>query len=92
MSSAARPISPYPPLIINAALTGMIPRRTFAPHVPVTPEQIVEDAVACHEAGARIVHLHARDGGEEPTWRRETYEEFVPAIRDRCLLGLPSPV
>lgn len=62
----------------------MIPRRATVPHVPVTPEQIVTDAAACYEAGATIVHLHARDGDETPTWRGAAYEAFVPAIRERC--------
>jgi uncharacterized protein (DUF849 family) len=73
-----------PPLIVNAALTGMVPRRDRVPHVPVTAEAIVEDAVACHAAGATIVHLHARDAAEDPTWHREAYAEFVPEIRRRC--------
>jgi uncharacterized protein (DUF849 family) len=72
------------PVVINAALTGMVPRRATTPHVPLTAAEIVEDAVACHRAGASIVHLHARDPDEAPTWRREAYEEFVPAIRARC--------
>jgi 3-keto-5-aminohexanoate cleavage enzyme len=78
------PLRPYPPLIVNVALTGMIPRRAQVPHVPVTAEAIVEDAVACHMAGAAIVHLHARDAAEDPTWRREAYAEFVPEIRRHC--------
>jgi 3-keto-5-aminohexanoate cleavage enzyme len=82
--SVPHPLRPYPPLIVNAALTGMIPRREQVPHVPVTAEAIVEDAVACHAAGAAIVHLHARDAAEDPTWRREAYAEFVPEIRRQC--------
>jgi 3-keto-5-aminohexanoate cleavage enzyme len=78
------PHPPRPPLIVNAAITGMVPRRERVPHVPVTPEQIVEDAVACHAAGAAIVHLHARDADERPDWRREAYVEFVGEIRRRC--------
>ncbi len=82
--SVPHPLRPYPPLIVNAALTGMIPRRDQVPHVPVTAEAIVEDAVSCYAAGATIVHLHARDDAEDPTWRREAYAEFVPEIRRRC--------
>lgn len=85
MSPAApHPLTPYPPLIVNAALTGMVPKRATAPHVPLTADEIVGDAVACHAAGATILHLHARDGDEKPTWRRGAYEEFIPAIRERC--------
>ena len=78
------PLRPYPPLIINAALTGMVPRRDRVPHVPVTAEQIVADAQECFEAGATIVHVHARAADETPEWRRSAYEEFIPEIRRRC--------
>jgi uncharacterized protein (DUF849 family) len=81
---APHPLRPYPPLIVNAALTGMVPTTDRVPHVPVTPEQIAADALLCYEAGASIVHLHARDEEERPTWRREVYAEFIPAIRERC--------
>jgi len=78
------PLRPYPPLIVNVALTGMVPRRERVPHVPVTAEQIIEDAHACFEAGASIVHLHARAAGESPEWKREAYEAFIPEIRRLC--------
>jgi 3-keto-5-aminohexanoate cleavage enzyme len=78
------PLRPYPPLIINAALTGMVPTTTTVPHVPVNAEQIVADAEACVAAGATILHLHAREDDESPAWQRERYAEFLPAIRERC--------
>ena len=84
LAYAPHPLRPYPPLIINAALTGMVPRRDRVPHVPVTAEQIIDDAQACFEAGASIVHLHARAADESPEWRREAYEAFIPEIRKRC--------
>jgi 3-keto-5-aminohexanoate cleavage enzyme len=62
----------------------MVPKRDRVPHVPVTPEQIVDDGQACFEAGATILHLHARDENEEPEWRREAYEAFIPELRRRC--------
>lgn len=72
------------PLIVNAALTGMVPRRPDVPDVPVTPDQIVADGEACFAAGARILHLHARDDDQEPEWRREAYAEIVAELRRRC--------
>jgi 3-keto-5-aminohexanoate cleavage enzyme len=78
------PLRPYPPLIINAALTGVVPRRGRVPNLPVTAEQIAEDARACFEEGATIVHVHARAPDESPEWRREAYAEFIPEIRKRC--------
>jgi uncharacterized protein (DUF849 family) len=80
----AHPRTPYAPLIINAALTGMIPTRARVPHVPLTAGEVVDDAARCFEAGARIVHLHARDAEERPEWRRSAYEEMIPEIRRRC--------
>jgi uncharacterized protein (DUF849 family) len=71
------------PLIINAALTGMIPTKSDNPAVPVTPDEIAEDARRCFEAGAAIVHLHARDAEGRPTYRKEVYAEIIQAVRER---------
>lgn len=78
------PVRPYDPLIINAALTGMVPRRPGVPHVPVTAHQIVEDAVRCTRAGATILHLHARAEDQSPAWQRDAYARFIPELRERC--------
>jgi 3-keto-5-aminohexanoate cleavage enzyme len=83
-SYVPHPLRPYSPLIINAAITGMVPRRARVPALPVTTEQIIEDAKRCFESGATIVHLHARAADESPEWRREAYETFIPEIRSRC--------
>ena len=48
-------------LIITAALTGNITLPTQTPYLPITPEQIAEEAVKCVEAGAASIHVHARD-------------------------------
>jgi uncharacterized protein (DUF849 family) len=71
------------PLIINAALTGMIPTKADNAAVPVTPDEIAEDARRCVEAGAAIVHLHARDAEGRPTSRKEVYAEIIQAVRER---------
>jgi 3-oxoadipate:acetyl-CoA acetyltransferase len=73
-----------PPLIINAALTGMVPMKDENPALPVTPEEIAEDAWGCVQAGAAIVHLHARDDDGRPTFRKEIYGEIISAVRSRC--------
>lgn len=73
-----------PPLIVNVALTGMIPTKADNPAVPITPAEIAEDASRCVEAGASIVHLHARGDDGRPTYRKETYAEIIAAIRERC--------
>ena len=71
-------------LIINAAITGMVPKRKDSRHVPLTSEEIITDAERCYKAGATIVHLHARDENENPTFKSDVYREFVPEIRKRC--------
>lgn len=80
----AHPLTPFPPLVINVALTGMMPQRSRVPHVPLTPEEIVEDAARCVQAGASVLHLHARDADGRPAWQRSAYADMIPAIRRRC--------
>ncbi|MGQ0614132.1 MAG: GNAT family N-acetyltransferase [Planctomycetaceae bacterium] len=75
------PLKPYPPLLINACLTGMIPTKAMTAFVPLTTEEIVADALRCYDAGARILHLHARDAEGCPTWRAEVYERILLGIR-----------
>ena len=70
-------------LIINLAPTGMVPRASDNPSVPVVAERIAEDCEACRAAGASMFHLHARDDNEDPTWRQEVYREIVLAVRRR---------
>jgi len=74
------PLSPYPPLIINACLTGMVPTKLSTPHVPCSPDEIIEDAIAVYDAGARIVHLHARDEQGLPTPKTQYYEKIISSL------------
>jgi len=48
-------------LIITAAITGSRITREITPHIPITPEEIVQSAVECWQAGASVVHIHVRD-------------------------------
>ena len=48
-------------VIITCAVTGAIHTPSMSPHLPVTPDEIADAAVGAAEAGAAIVHLHARD-------------------------------
>lgn len=74
----------WAPLIINVALTGMVPMRDDSPHVPLTPGEIAEDCARCAALGASVFHLHARDASGEPTWRPEVYRDVVLAVKRRC--------
>ena len=69
------------PLIINLAPTGMVPTPRDNPALPVTPDAIAQDARACRDLGASIVHLHARDADGAPTWRPDTYAAVIAAVR-----------
>jgi 3-keto-5-aminohexanoate cleavage enzyme len=69
------------PLIINLALTGMVPTKEMTPHVPVSEEEILEDAARCAELGASILHVHARDEDGVPTQRSEFYAPLIEGIR-----------
>lgn len=71
-------------LIINAALTGMVPTKQDNPNVPVTPAEIVADARRCRDAGASIVHIHARDEHGQPTYHKEVFAEIIAGIRQSC--------
>lgn len=71
-------------LIINVALTGIIPDKRENPHLPVTPEEIARDCEQCFAAGARIFHVHAREADGRPTYRPEIYGEIISRVRERC--------
>jgi uncharacterized protein (DUF849 family) len=69
-------------VIISCAVTGSVHTPTMSPYLPYTPEQIVEQSIEAAEAGAAILHLHARspvDGS--PSFDPEVFEQFVPRIR-----------
>jgi uncharacterized protein (DUF849 family) len=77
-------MEPYPKVIINAAITGMIPTKNDTPHLPITEDEIVRDAVECHRAGAAIVHLHVRDEQGNPCYKSEKYGRIIRRIREKC--------
>ena len=52
-------------LIVTVAPTGSVPTRQMTPHVPITPEEIIANAIACEAAGAAIIHIHARNPDDE---------------------------
>ncbi|HEY3181154.1 MAG TPA: 3-keto-5-aminohexanoate cleavage protein [Casimicrobiaceae bacterium] len=71
-------------VIITCAITGSIHTPSMSTHLPVTPKQIADAAVAAAEAGAAIVHLHARDPVDgHPTQDPKYFREFAPEIARR---------
>lgn len=72
-------------VIITCAVTGSIHTPSMSPHLPVTPKEIADAAVGACEAGAAIIHLHARDPVTgKPDQRPEAFAEFLPEIKRRC--------
>ena len=70
------------PVIITCAVTGGIHTPSMSPHLPVTPQEIAEGAIGAAEAGASIIHLHARDPENgKPDPRPETFMQFLPVIK-----------
>ena len=71
-------------LIITAALTGNITLPVQTPYLPLTPKQIIDDAVRAAEAGAASVHIHARDPvTAKPTTDPAVYREIAAGIKER---------
>lgn len=71
-------------VIITCAVTGAIHTPSMSPHLPITPEEIVSDAVAAAEAGAAILHLHARNPETgQPDQTPEAFARFLPRIKQQ---------
>ena len=71
-------------VIITCAVTGGIHTPSMSPYLPITPAQIADAAIGAAEAGAAIVHLHARDPEVgRPDYRPETFMQFLPVIGER---------
>jgi uncharacterized protein (DUF849 family) len=71
-------------VIITCAITGAIHTPTMSPHLPITPEQIADAAIGAAEAGAAIIHLHARNPETgRPDQSPEAFGRFLPRIKQR---------
>ncbi|MFZ2738539.1 MAG: 3-keto-5-aminohexanoate cleavage protein [Burkholderiaceae bacterium] len=80
-------------VIITCAVTGAIHTPSMSPYLPVTPEEIIEASVQAAEAGAAIIHLHARDPVTgKPDQSPEAFGKFLPQIKHRtdAVLNLTS--
>lgn len=74
-------------VIITAALTGSVPSKEKFPALPVTVDEIVEDAIKCHEAGAAVVHIHTRD---KVTGKNCHDEDQFRAVKETLTLKCPD--
>jgi uncharacterized protein (DUF849 family) len=70
-------------VIITAALTGVLATRDQCPAIPYTPKEIGEEAKRAAEAGASIVHIHARNPQGGPEWSVESFAAILAEVRAR---------
>ncbi|MGB2583700.1 MAG: 3-keto-5-aminohexanoate cleavage protein [Dehalococcoidia bacterium] len=71
-------------VVITAALTGVAANRNQCKWIPYTPQEIAEEALACYNAGASVVHIHARENDGSPSWRVEVFREIMDEVRKKC--------
>lgn len=68
-------------VIITCAVTGSVHTPSMSPHLPITPDEIATEAIAAAEAGAAILHLHARNAEDgRPSFEPSVYRQFLPRI------------
>lgn len=80
-------------VIITCAVTGAIHTPSMSPHLPVTPQDIAEAAIGAAEAGAAIVHLHARDPQNgKPDQSPDAFAPFLRVIKQRsnCVINITT--
>ncbi len=82
-STADKPVDNK--IIISCAVTGSIHTPTMSPWLPVTPDEIAEQAIGAAQAGAAILHLHARDPKDgRPSPDPAVFMQFLPRIKAGC--------
>ena len=62
----------------------MVPTREITPHVPISPQEIIEQTHEAYEVGITIAHLHAREVDGIPSWKPEIYQEIFEGVRKFC--------
>ena len=70
--------------VITCAVTGVLATRKQCPGIPYTPKEIADEAKRAYDAGASVVHLHARQPDGAPTFSPQTFAEIKAEIEARC--------
>jgi 3-keto-5-aminohexanoate cleavage enzyme len=70
--------------VVTCALTGVLANRNQCPHLPYTPAEIAEEAKRAYDAGAAVVHIHARNDDGSPTFSPATFAKIKEETRKRC--------
>jgi uncharacterized protein (DUF849 family) len=82
LQQATAPAKSGRKVIITCAVTGSVHTPTMTPHLPITPDQIASESIAAAEAGASVIHLHARDPKDgRPTPNPDVFMQFLPRIK-----------
>lgn len=71
-------------LILTAAIVGAELTRAQTPHLPITPQEVADEAARCREAGAAVIHLHVREADGSNTQSSARFAEIIEAIRKKC--------
>jgi 3-keto-5-aminohexanoate cleavage enzyme len=71
-------------LVLTAAIVGAELTREQTPHLPITPQEVADEAARCREAGAAVIHLHVRNADGSNTQSAERFAEVIDAIRKKC--------
>jgi 3-keto-5-aminohexanoate cleavage enzyme len=71
-------------LILTAAIVGAELTRAQTPHLPITPQEVADEAARCREAGAAVIHLHVRNVDGSNTQSSARFAEVIDAIRKKC--------
>jgi uncharacterized protein (DUF849 family) len=69
--------------VVTCALTGVLANRSQCPHLPYTPAEIGEEAKRAYDAGASVVHIHARNDDGSPTFSPQTFARIREEVRAR---------
>ncbi|MDF1660492.1 MAG: 3-keto-5-aminohexanoate cleavage protein [Planctomycetota bacterium] len=71
-------------VIVTCALTGALANRKQCPGVPYSPVEIAEEALRAYDAGASVVHIHAREDDGTPTWDPKVFMKIREEVKARC--------
>jgi len=77
-------VSDHDKVILSCALTCAVTTKKHCPAIPYTPVEIAEEARRAYEAGAAVVHVHARNDDGSPTWAPPTFQKIMDETRARC--------
>lgn len=81
-----------PEVILTAAIVGAETTRAQTPHLPITPEEIADEAARCREAGAAVIHLHVRNDDGSPTQSKDRFRATIERIRAKtdCIVQVST--